>query len=88
MTLTQALGFTDLKLSEGHESDGCTYAPDLGIKRFCVMHDFLRRFKPIPAKDADKLFLEGIKSAGWYYYPVAYIYYLAVVIARKLGKYE
>ena len=86
MTLANALLFSKQMLASGHTSDGCTLAPDLGIKRFCVMHDFLRRFKPVSPERADKLFLQGIKSAGWYYYPIAYIYYLAVVIAREIGE--
>lgn len=85
MNLSEAIIYTDKRLSEGHESDGCTYAPDLGIKKWCVMHDMLRRFTPIPAYEADILLMEGIKSKGYRYYPIAYLYYIAVVVTRKLG---
>ncbi len=88
MKLEEALEYSRKKLSYGERSDGCTFAPNLGIKKWCIMHDMLRRFKPVTASEADRLFLEGIKTKGYRYYPVAYIYYIAVVAARKLGVYK
>ena len=78
MDLEAALLYTQQKINEGNKSDGCTLAPDLGIKHFCVMHDMLRRFKPVSAFRADNLFFQGIITKGFRYYPVAVIYWLAV----------
>lgn len=91
MTLSEALRFTDLKLKEGFQSDGCTFAPELGIKKFCVMHDCLLKFRPSEAGyylvkmtrlEADNLLFKGICTKGVRYYPVAVIYWLA---CRILG---
>lgn len=81
MTLDQALRYAQQKLNEGHESDGCTMAPDLGIKQFCIMHDFLRRFKPVTTWRADKLFFQGIMTKGRRYFPIAVTYWAAVRVA-------
>lgn len=81
MNLQEALTFSAKKQAEGHRSDGCTFAPDLGIRKFCVMHDMLRRFKPVSAFEADKLFYKGIMSKGVRYFPVAVLYFVAVRIA-------
>lgn len=78
MNLQEALEYTDEMLRKGHESDGCTMAPDLGISRFCRMHDMLRRFKPVSATRADSLFFKGIMTKGWRYLPVAVLYWLFV----------
>ena len=78
MTLDEALQFAHQKYLEGHKSDGCTYAPDLGIKKFCYMHDFLIRFRRVSRLEADNLFFKGITSKGPRYLPVAVIYWLAV----------
>jgi hypothetical protein len=86
MTLDGALAFTEEKLREGAKSDGCTMAPDLGIKKFCVMHDMLRRFKPVSAARADKLFFDGIMTKGLRYLPIAITYYLAVRITYPFYK--
>jgi len=78
LTLEGALEWAHHKFLEGHKSDGCTMAPDLGIKRFCYMHDFLIRFKAVTRARADNLFFQGIWSKGWRYYPVAILYWLFV----------
>ncbi len=88
MILAEAIRYSDAKILQGNKSDGCTFAPDLGIEKWCIMHDMLRRFKPVTASEADRLFLEGIKTKGYRYYLIAYIYYIAVVAARKLGVYK
>ena len=78
MNIQEALSFTEIKIKNGAISDGCTYAPDLGIKKWCVMHDMLRRFKPVSALEADNLFFKGIMTKGFRYIPIAAIYWLAV----------
>jgi len=78
MNLEEALEWSHQKFLEGHRSDGCTMAPDLGIKRFCYMHDFLIRFKLVTRKDADNLFFQAIMTKGWRYVPVAILYWLFV----------
>lgn len=78
MKLEEALEYTDKKLDEGHKSDGCTLAPDMGIKKFCRMHDMLRRFAPVSAARADNLLFQGIMTKGWHYLPVASVYWIAV----------
>ena len=88
MNIKQALAFADNKLSEGHKSDGCTFAPEFGLTKWCVMHDMLRRFCPVSPAEADKLFLEGMKTEGLRYYPIAYLYYSFSVLARKIGIYK
>ena len=80
LTLEEAMQYTDDMLAQGHKSDGCTMAPDMGINRFCRMHDMLRRFKPVSALQADNLFFQGIVTKGPRYYPIAVIYWLAVRI--------
>ena len=85
MNLEQATIYTDKKLSNGEKSDGCTFAPNLGIKKWCIMHDMLRRFKPVSALEADNLFFKGILSEGKKYTPVAMIYWLAVRWTSMLG---
>ncbi len=87
MDLQEAMEFTQQKLDEGHKTDGCTYAPDLGIKKFCVMHDMLRRFKPVSAFRADNLFFQGIISKSILYLPIAIIYWVAVRGSYLLGFY-
>ena len=81
MTLQGALLFMLEKLQEGFKSDGCTYAPELGLTRFCVMHDVLLHYKPISTRDADRLFFKGIMTKGWHYFPVACIYWSFVRMA-------
>lgn len=88
MNLNDALEWAHQKFLEGHRSDGCTFAPDLGIKKFCYMHDFLRRFKPVDALRADNLFFQGIISKGVRYLPVAVIYWCGVRISYLLGVYK
>lgn len=85
MNLTEALRFTDAKKAAGWRSDGCTMAPELGIKKFCEMHDALRIFSPVSAWEADKLFFKGITTKGIRYYPVAMIYWVAVRIIYVLN---
>lgn len=85
MTLNEFIEYGDKKLAEGEMSDGCTFSPDFGISIWCKRHDMVRRFKPISASEADKHFFDGIKSEGLKYYPIAYIYYIFVVIARKIN---
>ena len=82
MTLEEALARLDSKVAEGWSSkDHCTFAPNLGIKRFCDMHDclceHLKEFG-ITRRQADKLFYQAIKTKGWRYYPVAYLYWTMV----------
>lgn len=86
MNLDQALMFTQEKLNEGAKSDGCTFAPDLGIRQFCIMHDFLRRYKPVSTLRADNLFYEGIMTKGLRYFPVAVIYWIGVRIGSLFYK--
>ena len=85
MNLKEALKYTDLKIRTGEKSDGCTYAPDLGIKEWCVMHDMLRRFKPISSFEADNLFFKGIMTKGFRYLPIAILYWLLVRWVAMLG---
>lgn len=78
MNLEEALDFTAEMLRKGFKSDGCTLAPDLGIKRFCQMHDVLWGTRVVSARKADDLFYEGIMTKGKRYFPIAVIYWLAV----------
>ena len=80
--LEWALKFTEVKLAEGFKSDGCTFFPELGIKRFCQMHDALWRFNPfgITKLRSDILFVKGICTKGPRYYPVAAIAFIGVRI--------
>ena len=87
MNLEQAKQFTELKLGEGNKSDGCTFAPEVGAS-CCRLHDMLRRFLPegITPDDADKLFLACMVEKG---HPIiGRIYYLVIVLTRKLGLYK
>ncbi len=85
MDLKEAKAFRDKKVKEGNKSDGCTAALDLGIKEWCVMHDMLRRFKPVTAFQADNLFFKGICTEGKRYWLIACIYWLGVRIPNLLG---
>lgn len=85
MNLEEALAFTKSKEKGGYRSDGCTLAPDLGIRKFCVMHDFLRVFEPVTALQADNLFFKGIMTKGLRYFPVAVVYWTAVRLAYVLN---
>ena len=85
MNLKEALAFTESKVAEGFRSDGCTFAPDLGIMKFCEMHDALRQLAPVTAFEADNLFFKGICTKGARYWPVACIYWLFVRAQSVLG---
>lgn len=94
MDLEQALAFTELKKSEGWSSkDHCTFAPNLGIKEYCDMHDCLIEFKPddMTRLEADDLFFDGIcekarlSSFGWRYYIVAIVYWCGVRLQHYIG---
>lgn len=85
MDLDEALGFAQKKITEGHKSDGCTYSPDLGIRRYCVMHDMLRRFSPVSSFEADNLFFKGIMTKGWKYFLVAALYWIVVRLQYYIG---
>ena len=85
MNLIGALTFSREKQSKGFKSDGCTFAPELGIKKFCQMHDALRAFAPVTPREADALLFEGIKSKGKLYLPVAALYWLAVRFQHIVG---
>lgn len=81
MNLDEAMAYTKKMEAEGkYRFDGCTFAPELGIHKFCIMHDTLRVYQPngMSAWGADKLFFQGICSKGFRYYPVAVIYWSAV----------
>ena len=87
MTLDQAEKFRQQMVAAGSKSDGCTFAPELGTP-CCQMHDYLRRFRPygITAPQADVLLRECMTAKG---HPVlAWVYYCAVVTARKLGIFQ
>lgn len=88
MNLIDALAFTEQKRLQGHKFDGCTLAPDFGIKKWCDMHDALRRFRVVPNKDADILLFKGIWSEGVRYWPIAVLYFIAVRAAYFLRLYE
>lgn len=86
MNLKDALEYTKEKEKIGeYIFDGCTFAPDLGIYKFCIMHDTLRTYKPVSAWEADKLFFEGICTKGIRYYPVAVVYWSVVRITYILN---
>lgn len=85
MNLAEALVFSREKQSTGFKPDGCTFAPELGITKFCDMHDALRVFEPVSPERADELFFEGIKSKGARYLPVAYAYWWGVRFQHKVG---
>jgi len=85
MNLEEALKYTENKIALGVKSDGCTLAPDLGIFKWCEMHDMLRVFKPISAWEADKHLFNGIRSEGIKYLPIAIIYWVVVRIIYMLG---
>ena len=85
MNLDEAMRFTGSRKAEGFRSDGCTLAPDLGIKEFCEMHDALKVYKPVTAFEAGNLFFKGICSKGYRYWPVAVVYWSAVQIQSKIG---
>ncbi len=88
---TKAIEFADEKLKT-NKSDGCTYAPELGISIWCQRHDMWRRFEYETPWDRDAYFFKGIVSEvvllkpwTWFYLPVAVIYWAFVFSARKLG---
>lgn len=87
MNLDQAKLFAENKLTSGHVSDGCTFAPEVGAS-CCRMHDMLRRFLPeeMTPKEADKLFLSCMLEKG--HTIIGRIYYWAIVLTRKLGLYK
>jgi hypothetical protein len=85
MNISEAIKFTDAKLASGERSDGCTLVPDFGIRKWCVMHDMLRRFAPVPALEADNLYFKGIWSEGVLYWPIAIIYWLGVRLQYYVG---
>ena len=65
-------------IPKGFESDGCTFAPDLNFKACCIEHDYLRRYKVLPKKEADAHLKNCIKESG---HPVlAWVYYFFVRI--------
>ena len=78
MDLDQALEITYDALRRGFRSDGCTFAPELGIRRFCQMHDVLIAHNLVTRREADDLFYKGIMTKGKRYFPIAVIYWLAV----------
>ena len=80
MNLNHAVQYAKDKLAEGYKSDGCTFAPDFWIKECCVTHDMLRRFQPVTPARADFIYLLHMLKK---LFPLAPIYYIAVVIARK-----
>lgn len=86
--LNDALEWSYEMTLAGHKSDGCTFAPDMGIRDFCRMHDFLRRLKPVDALRADNLFFQGIMTKGIRYLPIAVIYWVAVRAAYLLGVFK
>ena len=86
MNLIEAISYTEDKVNNhGFKSDGCTFAPDLGIVKFCEMHDCLRAFKPVSTAESDKLFFEGICTKGIRYYPIAIVYFIAVRLQGLVG---
>ncbi len=90
MTLDQALKITDIKVKElkektGQEFDGCTLAPELGIHKFCIMHDALRHFQLVSDFESDNLFFKGIMTKGVRYFPIACLYWTAVRIVSLSG---
>jgi len=85
MNLKEALIFTETKLASGEKSDGCTMAPDMGIHKFCVMHDMLRRFNPVSGLQARNLLFQGIMTKGVHYLPVAIIYWIYTLIDCYVG---
>lgn len=87
MNLSQAKEFSENKLGDGNKSDGCTFAPEVGAS-CCRMHDMLRRFLPegLTPAEADKLFLECMLEKG--HSIIGRIYYLVIVLTRKLGLYK
>lgn len=87
MNLDQAKQFSRDKIAAGEWSDGCTFSPEVGAS-CCRMHDMLRRFLPdgLTPAQADKLFLECMIEKR---HPIiGRIYYLGIVLARKLGMYK
>ena len=85
MTLEEARLWAKKLLAEGHLSDGCTHARDRNFKECCQMHDLLRYVAPVKRHEADRLLRLCIANHG---HPVlAWVYWLAVVVARKLGFY-
>lgn len=85
MDIEEALKYAAARKAEGFRSDGCTFAPDMGITKFCEMHDALRVHKPVTALEADNLFFKGICSKGLRYWPVACIYWSGVRLQSWLG---
>lgn len=91
MGLDEAIAYAAHKVNNGVKSDGCTFSPELGINKFCVMHDMLRRFAPpnpvdpMTAFEADNLFFQGIMTKGWRYLPVAVFYWCAVRLEHYIG---
>jgi len=92
VNLQHARAWAADRIAEGHTSDGCTMPRWLrqvlradNVQACCITHDMLRRFKPIPPAEADKLLRECIRAQGR---PVlAWCYWSAVVLARRLGFY-
>lgn len=81
MNLKQAEEYRDRMLAEGHKSDGCTFAPEIGAK-CCKMHDFLRRFRPggMTVAQADKLLFRCMWSRGGIVALAAPVYWVGVRI--------
>lgn len=78
MTLEEALLYSLSCENLGHKSDGCTFAPDLAITKYCKMHDYLIRFNKVKRSEADKLLFAGIWTKGGKYKLIAILYYIAV----------
>ena len=78
IALEESLFWAHALYLAGERTDGCTFAPDFGIKRFCHMHDFLWRYLPMSPRKCDKLFRESILTKGPRYFIVAWLYWIAV----------
>lgn len=86
MTLDEARAWAAARLAEGYTSDGCTLVRDFNFTDCCKMHDLLRRLTPVSPAEADKLLRLCIADRG---HPrLAWVYWLAVVLARKLRFYR
>ncbi len=84
MNLSKATEYADSMLETEH-SDGCTWSPDFWVGICCKRHDMLRRFKQISAPQADWYFFLMMIRRG---FPLAPLYYAAVVVARRFGAYR
>jgi len=90
MTVDEALAWSNALNSAGHKNtNGCSFAPDMGIHKICDMHDRLWQFKPVHKHIADAIFRKAIiRRGGFKYFIVGWVYWSAVRFVWLGGFYK